>query len=64
MPAALTDDADELRAFREIATLQVVELEPPPDRPTDLAGGAQAARELGLNRLAERLEKADSLSDL
>jgi hypothetical protein len=36
----------------------------PPDGPTDLAGGAKAARSLGLNRLAERLENADSVADL
>ena len=62
--AALTDNADALRAFREIATLRHTELELPPDRPTDLAGGAAAARELGMNRLAERLEAAGSLPDL
>jgi 5'-3' exonuclease len=62
--AALTESADELRAFRAIATLRHLELEPPPDRPTDLKGGAVAARGLGLNRLADRLEKAESLGDL
>ena len=53
-----------VRTFRDIATLREVKLERPPDRATDLEGGAQAARGLGLNRLAERLEGADSLSDL
>jgi 5'-3' exonuclease len=53
---ALRDQADELRAFREIATLQPVDLERPPDAPTNFAGGAQAARERGMNRLAERLD--------
>jgi 5'-3' exonuclease len=62
--AALTDAADELRSFKSIATLQHVDVERPPDRQTDLAGGAAAARGFGLNRLAERLESADSLSDL
>jgi 5'-3' exonuclease len=62
--AALTDSSELLRSFREIATLQSVELERPPDRPTDLDGGAQAARGLGLNRLAERLSVAQSLSEL
>jgi len=62
--AALTDSASELRAFRDIATLREVALEPPPDRATDLTGGAQAARRLGLVRLGERLEKAGGLSDL
>jgi len=62
--AALTDNADELRAFREIATLRHTELAAPDDRPTDLAGGASAARGLGMNRLAERLEAAGALGDL
>jgi 5'-3' exonuclease len=51
----LCAQADALRAFREIATLRPVELERPPDAPTDRAGGATAARELGMNRLADRL---------
>jgi DNA polymerase-1 len=62
--AALTEHASELRAYREIATLRHVDVERPPDRATDLAGGARAARELGLGRLAERLENAKDLSDL
>jgi DNA polymerase-1 len=62
--AALTESADELRAFKDIATLREVEIERPPDRETDLKGGAAAARELGLNRLAERLEAANSVGDL
>ena len=55
---ALTDQREELLRFREIATLQEVEMNLPPDRPTDWTGGAAAARERGMNRLAERLEKA------
>jgi 5'-3' exonuclease len=62
--AALTESADDLRSFKDIATLRTVDLERPPDRETDLKGGAQAARGLGLNRLAERLEAADGVSDL
>jgi DNA polymerase-1 len=54
---ALIDQRDELLAFREIATLQDVDVKLPPDRPTDFAGAAAAARERGMNRLAERLEK-------
>lgn len=53
---ALTGAADELRAFKDIATLRPVAVERPADRPTDLAAGAAAARALGLRRLAERLE--------
>jgi 5'-3' exonuclease len=55
---ALTDQRDELLRFREIATLQQVDVELPPDRPTDWKGAAAAASERGMNRLAERLEKA------
>jgi 5'-3' exonuclease len=62
--AALTEHADELRAFREIATLQTSKVTRPPDRATDLKGGAVAARRLGLNRLAGRLEQAESVKDL
>ena len=62
--AALTEHADELRAFKDIATLRIVEIKRPPDRETDLAGGAAAARKLGLGRLAERLEAADSVAAL
>src|ERR1700733_1097824 len=61
---ALKDSADELRAYRDIATLQPAPVKRPPDAVTDLAGGARAARSLGLNRLAERLENASSVADL
>jgi DNA polymerase-1 len=54
---ALIEQADELRAFKDIATLRTVPLARPDDAPTDYAGGAQAARALGMNRLGERLEK-------
>jgi DNA polymerase-1 len=62
--AALTDNAEQLRAFRDIATLRPPELARPQDRPTDLIKGAEAARSHGMNRLADRLEAADSLTDL
>src|SRR5437879_307692 len=53
---ALREQADELRMFKEIATLRHVDVNLPRDRPIDYAGGAEAARWLGMNRLAERLE--------
>ena len=53
---ALLEQADELRAFKDIATLRDAPVERPPDRPTDRSGGAEAARALGMNRLAARLE--------
>jgi DNA polymerase-1 len=49
---------EQLLAYKEIATLRDLPVELPPDRPTDYAGGAAAAQELGLNRLAKRLEGA------
>jgi 5'-3' exonuclease len=57
---ALTDAADELRAFREIATLRRIPIELPADRTTDREGGARAARALGMERLAKRLEGEES----
>jgi DNA polymerase-1 len=62
--AALKDNAADLRAFREIATLRIVDIERPPDGPTDLRGGADAARRYGMNKLAERLEQAGAVTDL
>jgi DNA polymerase-1 len=62
--AAIYEAADQLRAFRDIATLRHVELERPADRATDLAAGAAAARRLGMNRLAQRLSEAGSAADL
>ena len=53
---ALREAADELRAFKEIATLRQVSLKPPPDRSTDPRGAAEAARARGMQRLGKRLE--------
>ncbi len=54
--AALCENAELLRRFREIATLQRIDVEPPRSRETNFAGGALAARQLGMQRLATRLE--------
>ena len=54
--ATLSEAAQELRAFRAIATLQPVEIPRPADAPLDGAGAARAARERGMERLATRLE--------
>jgi 5'-3' exonuclease len=54
--AALRESDALLRTFKEIATLQQIEVQPPPDRATDLAGGARMAAGLGMRRLARRLE--------
>jgi 5'-3' exonuclease len=55
--AALCENAELLRKFKQIATLQRIDVEPPRSRATDFAGGANAARELGMRRLADRLEQ-------
>jgi DNA polymerase-1 len=62
--AALTDNAEALRHFKDIATLRIVAIERPADHPTDLAGGAEAAKRFGMNQLAGRLDKAESVADL
>jgi 5'-3' exonuclease len=53
---ALIDGREELLAFKDIATLRDAGVDRPPNRPTDWIGAAEAARERGMNRLAERLE--------
>ncbi|MEK6276688.1 MAG: 5'-3' exonuclease [Actinomycetota bacterium] len=53
---ALLDARDDLLVFKQLATLQEAGVERLPDRPTDWEGAARAARERGMNRLAERLE--------
>ncbi len=62
--AAVRDHAEEVRAFKEIALLRTVELERPPDAPTDLPGGARIADRFGLGQLSGRLATASSLADL
>jgi DNA polymerase-1 len=54
--AALRENAELLRAFKLIATLQRIDVQAPEDRATDFAAGALAAQELGMGRLAKRLE--------
>jgi DNA polymerase-1 len=55
--AALRENEQLLREFKQIATLQPIDVQTPPDQATDHAAGASAARKLGMNRQAERLEK-------
>jgi DNA polymerase-1 len=57
---ALLDAREELLAFKDIATLRDAGVERPPDRGTDWRGAAGAARERGMNRLAERLESFEA----
>ncbi|HEU4977972.1 MAG TPA: 5'-3' exonuclease [Solirubrobacteraceae bacterium] len=53
----LRTQAQELRRFKDIATLRPVDVERPPDAPLDAAGAAAAASERGMGRLAGRLEQ-------
>jgi DNA polymerase-1 len=55
---ALTEQRDELLAFKRIAQLQPVKVGRPRDKRTDYRGAAKAARERGMNRLSERLLEA------
>jgi 5'-3' exonuclease len=57
----LSENAELLRTFKRIATLVPIDgIVRPPDRPTDFAGGASAAQNLGMKQLATRLEKLAS----
>jgi 5'-3' exonuclease len=55
--ATLRENAELLREFKQIATLQKIEVELPAGRDADFAAGARAVRELGMKRLAERLQE-------
>ena len=55
---ALRDSADELRMFRDVATLRPAKgVRRPRDRATDYGSGARAVRALGMNRLGARVEQ-------
>ena len=55
---ALMDQADELRMFKDLATLRQVKVRRPKDRDTDYKRAAKAAADAGMGALAGRLEKA------
>jgi len=54
---ALIEQADELRSFKDIATLRAIPVERPPDAATDYAAGAKAAAKHGMGQLSRRLEE-------
>jgi 5'-3' exonuclease len=55
--SALLENEELLLAFKQIATLVPIDdIAHPPDRTTDFTSGALVARELGMGRLATRLE--------
>jgi 5'-3' exonuclease len=53
--AALHEQGDVLRMYKDLATLRRVPVELPPDRATDLEGAAAAAEARGMAQLAKRL---------
>ena len=60
---SLLDAREELIAFKDIATLRDAKVKRPPDRATDWSGAAEAARARGMNRLAERLDRAGAAAN-
>jgi DNA polymerase-1 len=56
---SLLGSKEELLAFKRIATLQDAKVKRPRDKRTDAKGAAAAARERGMNRLADRLDPPD-----
>jgi 5'-3' exonuclease len=54
--STLRENAELLLVFKRIATLQRIDVQCPRDRHTDFAAGALAAHELGMRRLAKRLD--------
>ena len=54
---ALLDEPEQLLAFKEIATLRNEKVRRPRDKRTDYRSAAKAARERGMNRLADRMEE-------
>jgi 5'-3' exonuclease len=62
LSGALLGAADELRDFKDIATLRRARVRRPRDRRTNFAKAARAARERGMNRLADRLERTAAQS--
>jgi 5'-3' exonuclease len=57
---SLVEGREDLLAFKDIATLRDAGVKRPPDKPTNYAEAAEAAAARGMNRLAERLRKADA----
>jgi 5'-3' exonuclease len=53
---SLLEDPGRLRTFKDVATLRTEKVGRPRDKRTDYRSAAKAARDRGMNRLAERLE--------
>ncbi len=54
----LLESREQLLEYKDIATLRDAGIEPPEDGPTDYPAASEAAGELGMGRLAERLVEA------
>jgi DNA polymerase-1 len=54
---SIAGSADDLRTYLKIAQLQPVPVDRPADQETDWRGGSLAARERGMERLADALER-------
>jgi hypothetical protein len=54
---SLHENAELLRTFKRVATLVEIDVQRPPDTPTNFACGAAKAHEIGMERLAERLNE-------
>jgi DNA polymerase-1 len=55
--AVLREHADQLLVFKQVATLQRIDVVRPADAATDFAAGSLTAGELGMARLAARLDE-------
>ena len=55
---SLAENADLLRTFKEVATVQSVKASRPADAATNFARGTKAAEQIGMARLASRLDNA------
>jgi 5'-3' exonuclease len=55
--AVLHENAELLRTFKRVATLVEIDVKRPANTSTDFTAGAAAAREIGMARLADRLEQ-------
>jgi DNA polymerase-1 len=56
LASVLQENAAQLAVFKQVATLQRIDVPTAPDGSTDYAAGARAAGRLGMNGLAERLK--------
>ena len=55
----LASERESLLAYKEIATLRSLKVKRPRDKGLDRKAGSAAARQLGMERLAKRLEEGD-----